>query len=40
MDHVLMRGVELTRHDAFGAVRDTVGASDHKPVWACLKRAS
>jgi hypothetical protein len=24
----------LAAPDAFGAVRDTVGASDHKPVWA------
>jgi endonuclease/exonuclease/phosphatase family metal-dependent hydrolase len=36
MDHVLVRGVPLDGDDAFGAVKDTVGASDHKPVWARL----
>jgi endonuclease/exonuclease/phosphatase family metal-dependent hydrolase len=34
MDHVLLKGLALAAPDAFGAVRDTVGASDHKPVWA------
>ena len=34
MDHILLKGLSLATHDAFGAVRDSMGASDHKPVWA------
>lgn len=37
MDHVLLKGVELDAEHAFGAVRDTVDASDHKPVWARIR---
>src|SRR6185436_14408620 len=37
MDHVLLRGVALDGAGAFGSVRDTVDASDHKPVWARLR---
>jgi endonuclease/exonuclease/phosphatase family metal-dependent hydrolase len=34
MDHILLKGLELVTPVARGSVRDTVGASDHKPVWA------
>ena len=34
MDHILLKGLSLADPAARGAVRDTVGASDHKPVWA------
>lgn len=34
MDHILLKGLTLETPESRGAVRDTVGASDHKPVWA------
>jgi len=34
MDHILLKGLTLAGPTAYGAVRDSVGASDHKPVWA------
>jgi endonuclease/exonuclease/phosphatase family metal-dependent hydrolase len=34
LDHILLKGLELTAPTAFGAVRDSSRASDHKPVWA------
>ena len=34
LDHILLKGLELTAPSAFGSIRDSVGASDHKPVWA------
>ncbi len=33
MDHVLLKGLSLHDAGAFGSVRDSLGASDHKPVW-------
>ncbi len=40
MDHVLVKGLALESAAARGAVRDTVGASDHKPVWARISLPS
>ena len=37
LDHVLLKGVDLETPTSFGSVRDTVGASDHKPVWARIR---
>lgn len=34
MDHILLKGLTVAAPPAFGSVRDSVGASDHKPVWA------
>ena len=35
-DHVFVRGLALAGPGRVGAVRDTRGASDHRPVWAEL----
>src|SRR6185436_20726564 len=32
MDHILLKGLALAGPSAYGSVRDSVGASDHKPV--------
>lgn len=40
MDHILLKGLTLTAPSAFGSVRDSVGASDHKPVWARINLGS
>ena len=34
LDHLLLRGLSLAPGAAVGLVRDNLGASDHKPVWA------
>ena len=33
-DHVFLKGLEPQNGAATGVVRDTLGASDHRPVWA------
>jgi endonuclease/exonuclease/phosphatase family metal-dependent hydrolase len=35
-DHIFVRGLELAAPGRVGVVRDTRGASDHRPVWAEL----
>jgi endonuclease/exonuclease/phosphatase family metal-dependent hydrolase len=36
IDHVFLRGVDLTRPDARGVIEDNLGASDHKPLWVTV----
>jgi endonuclease/exonuclease/phosphatase family metal-dependent hydrolase len=36
IDHVFLRGLELTRPDARGVVADNEGASDHLPLWVTV----
>jgi endonuclease/exonuclease/phosphatase family metal-dependent hydrolase len=36
IDHMFLRGLELTRPDARGVVDDNLGASDHKPLWVTV----
>ncbi len=33
-DHLLLRGMAIGGTDGLGIVRDNLGASDHRPVWA------
>jgi endonuclease/exonuclease/phosphatase family metal-dependent hydrolase len=35
-DHIFLRGVSLAETAATGVVRQTRGASDHRPVWALI----
>jgi endonuclease/exonuclease/phosphatase family metal-dependent hydrolase len=35
-DHVFVRGLPPPAHPRSGIVRDTRGASDHRPVWAAI----
>jgi endonuclease/exonuclease/phosphatase family metal-dependent hydrolase len=36
LDHVFLRGLDLTRPTARGVVTDNAGASDHRPVWVVV----
>jgi endonuclease/exonuclease/phosphatase family metal-dependent hydrolase len=40
VDHVFLRGLSLVEQGAVGVVHDNRGASDHRPVWAVVSRAS
>lgn len=37
VDHIFVRGAETAAAHAAGVVRDTQGASDHRPVWSTFK---
>lgn len=39
MDHIFLRGFAVEGERGVGKVADNLGASDHKPVWAVIKRA-
>ena len=36
IDHVFLKGLELTRPDARGVIADNEGASDHLPLWVTV----
>jgi endonuclease/exonuclease/phosphatase family metal-dependent hydrolase len=37
-DHIFVRGLSPTRSPGAGLVKDVRGASDHRPVWAVVKK--
>ncbi len=37
LDHIFLRGLELTRPTARGVVTDNRGASDHNPLWIVVR---